>query len=134
MLYYFKHFIYEFISFILNSVLNSVILPNSNLYCFFIFYYGKTYIKLIISTIFKYTIQWHYMHSGCCVTITTIQIQNNYIKTLSRTSERWAQQNSFWISPNPFMEIEPPNTRGWHLSAFNISRTFSPSSTETCNH
>lgn len=47
----------------------------------FYFYVLNAYnIKFAILTIFKYTIQWHQLHSQCCVTITTISKCFHHLK------------------------------------------------------
>lgn len=39
---------------------------------------GKRHTTLIILTILKCTVQWCYIHSYCCATVTTIHLQNSF--------------------------------------------------------
>ena len=53
-----------------------------NLPCF-VFVAASTVVKVDIKfttqTILKYTVQWHLVHSQCCATITTMQLENIFI-------------------------------------------------------
>lgn len=68
------------------------------------FYYGLTHIKFTLLTIFEWTALWHFVHSHCCVSITTMQLQNS----------------SFFPNGNPVLlthsRLTPCTSRPWQTT------------------